>query len=181
MLSFQLRRAVWPKQFGHRRSRDQVRHQHVPWRCLRVRSQRRFQCPQLLRPGVPPYKKNDFGYTIGGPVDIPGLYNRARPRHFFFFSRSGGGNACPARNSTLPVPSCAERGLQPGRWRRLHRNAGRFRRFQRTVQPAQRAVGLPNQSRTGHSQGTAFPTIWFRSIPMPYRCLRCFPFPTHYG
>ena len=26
--------------------------------------------------GDPAYKKNDFGYTIGGPVFIPGVYNK---------------------------------------------------------------------------------------------------------
>jgi hypothetical protein len=35
---------------------------------------------------APPYKKHDFGYTIGGPVFIPNHYNNDRSKTFFFFS-----------------------------------------------------------------------------------------------
>src|SRR5258708_14583209 len=34
----------------------------------------------------PPYKKHDFGYTIGGPVYIPNHYNSDKKKTFFFFS-----------------------------------------------------------------------------------------------
>ena len=34
----------------------------------------------------PEYKKNDYGYTIGGPVFIPKLYNTNQEKTFFFFS-----------------------------------------------------------------------------------------------
>ncbi len=34
----------------------------------------------------PPLRYNDFGYTIGGPVIIPGLYKRGEHKTFFFFS-----------------------------------------------------------------------------------------------
>lgn len=34
----------------------------------------------------PPYKKHDFGYTIGGPVYIPNHYNTDKKKTFFFFS-----------------------------------------------------------------------------------------------
>src|SRR2546427_9158830 len=33
-----------------------------------------------------PYKKHDFGYTVGGPVFIPNHYNTAKKKTFFFFS-----------------------------------------------------------------------------------------------
>ncbi len=36
--------------------------------------------------GVLPYKQNIFGYTLGGPVFIPKVYNRNRDKTFFFFS-----------------------------------------------------------------------------------------------
>src|SRR3982751_741658 len=36
---------------------------------------------------VPAYKKNDFGYTIGGPVYIPGVYNKNKEKTFFFWSQ----------------------------------------------------------------------------------------------
>jgi Carboxypeptidase regulatory-like domain len=35
---------------------------------------------------VPPLRWNDFGGTLGGPVFIPGHYNRNRNKTFFFFS-----------------------------------------------------------------------------------------------
>lgn len=35
---------------------------------------------------VPPLRWNDFGGTIGGPVYIPGHYNKDRNKTFFFFS-----------------------------------------------------------------------------------------------
>ena len=38
-----------------------------------------FNSPAAFQNGVaPPYKKNDFGYTIGGPVYIPGVYNASK-------------------------------------------------------------------------------------------------------
>ena len=33
---------------------------------------------------APSYKKHDFGYTLGGPVSIPGLYNTKKDKTFFF-------------------------------------------------------------------------------------------------
>src|SRR5262249_42378424 len=34
-----------------------------------------------------PLKLNNFGYTIGGPVSLPGGYNRGRNKTFFFFTQ----------------------------------------------------------------------------------------------
>ena len=41
---FQLRGAIWPERLRHGRSGNQVRHQSVPRRLVRVHAQRRFQC-----------------------------------------------------------------------------------------------------------------------------------------
>ncbi|MGC1621173.1 MAG: carboxypeptidase regulatory-like domain-containing protein, partial [Candidatus Acidiferrum sp.] len=35
----------------------------------------------------PPYKKHDFGYTVGGPVYIPNHYNSDKKKTFFFWSQ----------------------------------------------------------------------------------------------
>jgi hypothetical protein len=45
----------------------------------------------LNRAGQPkaPTKHNDFGFTLGGPVYIPGVYNTNKQKTFFF-SRSNG-------------------------------------------------------------------------------------------
>lgn len=57
----------------------------------------------------PAYKRNDFGYTLGGPVYIPGHYNTQKDKTFFFWSEEWRINRNPV---TLDqgVPSDAERG-----------------------------------------------------------------------
>ena len=35
----------------------------------------------------PPLKRNNFGYTVGGPIFIPGLYNEDKTKDFFFWSQ----------------------------------------------------------------------------------------------
>jgi hypothetical protein len=57
----------------------------------------------------PPYKKHDFGYTIGGPVYIPHHYNSDRKKTFFFFSEEWRREKNPS-SIDQNVPSVAERG-----------------------------------------------------------------------
>src|ERR1700733_13348941 len=46
-----------------------------------------FNSPAWFQSGVvPEYKKNDYGYTFGGPVYIPGHYNKNKQKTFFFWS-----------------------------------------------------------------------------------------------
>src|SRR5207249_134457 len=59
----------------------------------------------------PPYKKHDWGYTIGGPVLLP--YNKNRDKTFFFFSEEWRREIVPQQTFLVPVPSMAERGLAP--------------------------------------------------------------------
>src|SRR6266481_7171083 len=74
-----------------------------------------FAIPRLTRllggkQGVaPPYHKNDFGYTIGGPVYIPGGYNRNKSKTFFFWSQEWRKERVPFTFNQL-VPTAAERG-----------------------------------------------------------------------
>ena len=56
----------------------------------------------------PPYKKHDFGYTVGGPVFIPHLYNTQKKKTFFFFSEEWRREKNP-HNYNVKVPSDAER------------------------------------------------------------------------
>ncbi len=56
----------------------------------------------------PPYKKSDFGYTIGGPVYIPGHYNSNKQKTFFFWSEEWRRDRVPASFNQL-VPSPDER------------------------------------------------------------------------
>lgn len=56
-----------------------------------------------------PYKKHDFGYTVGGPIFIPGHYNADKKKTFFFWSEEWRREKI---SSTIlqNVPSDAERG-----------------------------------------------------------------------
>jgi hypothetical protein len=57
---------------------------------------------------VPEYKKNDFGYTLGGPVFIPGVYNTNKQKTFFFWSEEWRRERVPA-SFNVPVPYSKER------------------------------------------------------------------------
>ena len=50
------------------------------------------------------YKQNDFGFTVGGPVWLPKIYN-GRNKTFFFFSYEGFRNRNGATNATATVPT----------------------------------------------------------------------------
>jgi hypothetical protein len=56
-----------------------------------------------------PYKKHDFGYTVGGPVYIPHHYNSDRNKTFFFWSQEWRREKNPT-TVLQNVPSDAERG-----------------------------------------------------------------------
>ena len=64
--------------------------------------------------GFLPYKKNDFGFTIGGPVTIPGLYNKGKDKTFFFYSQEWRRDRVPGQSFNVAVPTCEERGLLAG-------------------------------------------------------------------
>jgi hypothetical protein len=57
---------------------------------------------------TPAYKKNDFGYSFGGPVFIPGVYNKDKQKTFFFWSQEWRRERVPGSFNT-PVPNVAER------------------------------------------------------------------------
>jgi hypothetical protein len=65
------------------------------------------------RLGAPKFKKHDFGYTIGGPVFIPNVYNTNKQKTFFFFSEEWRRDIVPGQVFLNPVPSLAERGQAP--------------------------------------------------------------------
>jgi hypothetical protein len=69
-----------------------------------------FNAQTFPQTSVPPYKKNDFGYTIGGPVFIPKVYNTDRTKTFFFWSQEWRRERVPANLGSVTVPSAAERG-----------------------------------------------------------------------
>jgi Carboxypeptidase regulatory-like domain/TonB-dependent Receptor Plug Domain len=70
-----------------------------------------FNATPEFESSVPEYKKNDFGFTIGGPVYIPGHYNTNKQKTFFFWSEEWRRELTPASGffSSTPVPTLAER------------------------------------------------------------------------
>src|SRR5713226_3900677 len=56
----------------------------------------------------PSYKKHDWGYTVGGPVVLPG-YNKNRDKTFFFWSQEWRRERTPNNFGPTNVPSDAER------------------------------------------------------------------------
>jgi hypothetical protein len=58
----------------------------------------------------PDYKKNDFGYTFGGPIFIPNHYNSDKKKTFFFWSQEWRREIVPGSTISQNVPSDAERG-----------------------------------------------------------------------
>src|SRR5258708_22701732 len=57
----------------------------------------------------PAYKKHDWGYTVGGPVYIPHLYNNDKKKTFFFWSQEWRREIVPGSNISQAVPSSDER------------------------------------------------------------------------
>ena len=61
------------------------------------------------RPGSAPlYRRNDFGYSLGGPLFIPIVFNRKKDKTFFFFSQEFRYEKTPVAYNQA-VPSNAER------------------------------------------------------------------------
>ena len=68
-----------------------------------------FNARNFFQSTVPPYKKNDYGYTIGGPVIIPGVYNKNRDKTFFFWSQEWRKEVVPGQTFSSQVPSVLNR------------------------------------------------------------------------
>jgi len=61
---------------------------------------------------APLYRRNDFGFTIGGPLSIPGFYNTKKDKTFVFWSEEVRIEKSPSDlqpNFNRAVPSLAER------------------------------------------------------------------------
>lgn len=68
---------------------------------------REFAARNFFSPVNPPFNRNEFGGSIGGPVWIPRLYN-GRNRTFFFVNYEGLRERSPRVNQ-LAVPTAAQR------------------------------------------------------------------------
>ncbi|MDE3178561.1 MAG: carboxypeptidase regulatory-like domain-containing protein, partial [Acidobacteriota bacterium] len=67
-----------------------------------------FNARSFFDQGRPAYKKNDYGYTLGGPFYIPGHYNTNKTKTFFFWSQEWKKESAP-NSFNNQVPSTAER------------------------------------------------------------------------
>lgn len=70
-----------------------------------------FDFPSLAEPGrIPPFRRNEFGFTNGGPVILPHLYD-GRGRTFYFGEYQGFRQVL-GTTQVLAVPTAAERAGQ---------------------------------------------------------------------
>ncbi len=54
-------------------------------------------------------KRNDFGWTFGGPVYIPGFFNKDKSKLFFFFNQEWQRRKDPVGEQRVTVPTALER------------------------------------------------------------------------
>jgi hypothetical protein len=68
-----------------------------------------YNARNYFQTSVPEYIKNDFGYTIGGPVYIPHVYNTNKQKTFFFWSEEWRRDRVAGQVFNVNVPSTQER------------------------------------------------------------------------
>jgi hypothetical protein len=67
-----------------------------------------FDHPSIANPGrIPPFRRNEFGLTNGGPVVIPGIYDGRGKT--FYFGQYQGFRQVLGTTQVLPVPTADER------------------------------------------------------------------------
>jgi hypothetical protein len=67
-----------------------------------------FDRRSFVSPGrIPPFQRNEFGFTLGGPVALPGVYNGHG--RTFFFGQYQGFRQVLGTTQVLSVPTTAER------------------------------------------------------------------------
>ena len=67
-----------------------------------------FDYPSIADPGrIPPFRRNEFGFTNGGPVILPHVYDGSGKT--FYFGEYQGFRQVLGTTQVLPVPTAAER------------------------------------------------------------------------
>jgi len=129
-----------------------------------------------------PYKKHDFGYTVGGPIFIPNHYNSDKKKTFFFWSQEwrrekNPSSAAPGSNGSavVNVPSDSERGGNFSDVCPAIPTGQTTTTFTRTLFPdcpappaapgATTLTTFPNNSFTPTTVGTAIATMIPNAIP----------------
>ena len=123
------------------------------------------------QPGrAPLYRRNDMGFTIGGPLTIPGHYNSSKDKTFIFFSEEYRLEKSPSDlqpNFNRAVPSLAERQgdfsdvcpspNDPSDLRKL-RSTGENGSYLFPVASFPDCPGVPNRGIPGFRQLFGYPT-----------------------
>lgn len=129
-----------------------------------------FNARNFFQTTVPPYKKNDYGYTVGGPLFIPGHYNQDKSKTFFFWSQEWRKDIVPGANFNTPVPSLAERGC-PGATAASGCVPGAFGDFSEICPssdcPVNPATGLPYTNNLVPIDPNAVPLLAMFPFPTP--------------
>ena len=103
-------RAVHRRPDGGRQLRHQVRHERAARLGVLLRAERRLARQQLqqqcFRVPRQPFKQHNYGYSVGGPVYLPKIYN-GRNRTFFFHNleRTKLKDYSQSGFATLPIPA----------------------------------------------------------------------------
>ena len=63
--------------------------------------------------GTPIERYNDFGFTVGGPLNIPKLYHPSEDKTFFFWSEEWRKASTPGARKFLCPPTAAACGVSP--------------------------------------------------------------------
>ena len=67
-----------------------------------------FDHPSIAEPGrIPPFRRNEFGFTNGGPIILPHIYNGGGKT--FYFGQYQGFRQVLGTTQVLPVPTASER------------------------------------------------------------------------
>ncbi len=67
-----------------------------------------FDRRSFVNPGrIPPFRRNEFGFTNGGPIILPGVYNGSGKT--FYFTEYQGFRQVLGTTQVFPVPTAAER------------------------------------------------------------------------
>jgi hypothetical protein len=129
-----------------------------------------FNARNYFESTVPAYKKHDYGYTLGGPVFIPHLYNTSKQKTFFFWSEEWRKERVPGQVFNINVPSLANRSgnfsdLCPGPDCPIDPATGlRFPGDQVPVDPNGAAllplIPEPNVGTFGYQASPVLPTNW---------------------
>ena len=78
--------------------------------------------------------RNDYGYTIGGPIFIPGVFNEDKKKLFFFWSQEFQRAQRPGRRAA--EPACPPRSSGPATSRRASTTAATRSPTSATTRPA---------------------------------------------